>query len=248
MNQSMFQVLDYNWDFALSPSDENPYPLAPKDLLEKGLVNPAYYAWENERWERRWGQKLWQEVRKIKPGHIEYFGWGLGRDGKKLVPKAVAKGHSVAITDCSTVACKNATEFVEEEGLAGKVTVRQADILNAWASRKINPKKTNVIIASQIFQNETGDRKWLMMRWLGNFLATPPFSRRVAFIIHARGEDNPEGTVEWRHTIPWTDEELFAGLEFEMNEAVPGLLPSIKVVGQHNYFHQKYTLFRITAA
>jgi hypothetical protein len=245
MAQQMFQAMDYDWDDALTSL----FPLAPKDLLEKGLVTPVWYAWESERWERRWGQKLRRQISLLKkPGHIEIFGWGLGRDGKRLLPKAVALGHSVAITDNSSVACNNATAYIQTEGLTKSVKVRQTDILKAWAAGKINARKTNVIIASQIFQNETRDRKWLMMRWLGSFLATPPFSRRVIFIIHARGEDNPEDTVEWRHTIPWTDEELFNGLEFEMNEAVPGLLPKIEVIGKHNYFHQMYTLFRITTA
>lgn len=238
--------LEYNWDKALLMSPENPFPLAPTDLVHKGLVTRALYAQQNKRWQNAWGRLMILEFQRLarKKGEssrnrIEIWGSGLSRCLIGWVPH-IPTFFEVGIRDKSLVACAEAMRWVWRLQLGERVKVSHGD-LESWElfSQK-DDGKTVAKYQSQFIQNQPFDVMEDMMRHNGYFLRNPG---TVVYMIHACGEDNPEDKVEWRNTTPYTVPELRSPLE----EGLGGPA-EMKVLKKHKYYHQTYTLFRITAA
>lgn len=229
---------EYNWDQAL----EAEFPLAPRDLLEKGQVTEESYL-KAERLLRRFVHlKMRNELLRLNnPGMvIEVLGPGLFRD-LSWVPNAVRYGYKVAMTDISRVACILARGELRHKGVLRRVTIRQTSLEAAWESGQIDHDQTIAYYGGQFIQNQDEDTMVMMMEGLGRFLRLPG---RVVWLLHPLGEENDPEEVRWRNTTPYFEKELREPLETGLGG--PALM---KVIGKHDYFdHQHYTLFRIKGA
>jgi hypothetical protein len=72
-------------------------------------------------------------------------------------------------------------------------------------------------------------------------LLTDPL-RRI-FLVLPRLEDNPPDKVRWNSAVLLNDSEWQVPLQKEFGDS----RLKIDVLGTHNYFNRKYTMFRIAA-
>ncbi len=255
METDMSLALSQMWDDKLVPNNIHPYPLAPRKRTEEGLVTADSYQRENYLLGRfvhflmfqELLQWLWSASLELLPAwHLEIFGAGLMRDLTWL-SSAVTAGFSVSIRDFSQVACENAYNFLISRGLHEKIEVSKTSIELGWRNGLIDDEQTTWYYAGQLVQNQGPDEMWQIMRHFGRFLCQSG-NRRV-YLLHARAEDNPPEEVTWNYATPWSDEQLFTPLEFDLNHECPGSRPKVEMLGQHKYFNNvTYTLFRIEKA
>lgn len=251
----------YDWDFALSPSEKNPFPLAPPDLVRLGKVDQkSYDAQNNLIGDSAFGVMV-PELRVISqepgfldgPRRIECLGGGHGRDLRRwLKDPVMGLFLPVGITDSSKVSKDILEEMKDQEGLPIEVCL--ANVEEAWGDlRFIDDESTLVYYGHQFIQNQKKRAKDRIMKRLGRFLAmqTPDgqFHRRV-YLFHARGEDNAPERVEWRNTIPWENLQLLIPLQIGFRAGLKkGLMASVvmEAIATHWYWHQCYTWFRLRA-
>jgi hypothetical protein len=233
------------WDSRLTTSRENPYPLAPKDLVRKGLVTEKIYQNENRKFGRFCRQIMLAELPLLATGDgtagdIEVLGAGLSRD-LGWIATAVRYGFGVAIRDNSLIACQSAIQSIRLQRIIHGVKVTQTEVESGWKSGEIQDAVTSVYYASQFIQVQDKETMHRMMRHLGRFLGLRG-KQRVLYLVHPRGEDNPPEKVEWGKTTPYFDEELRAPLEEGLNGKV-----LMRGIAENMHHHQHYTLFKCTA-
>ena len=238
----------YDWDYALTPSEDNPFPLAPKDLVDQKKMTQEIYEGENEKLKNFALEKMLEELKTLSrdpsfsetsPKVIEVMGVGLMRDlwwiqyfGDRL---------KIIIRDKFNVPLEKAEEFITDYKLKN-IETQQSSIEDAWASGEINDDETIAYYGGQFMQNQDKATKDRMLKHLGTFLGLPSSPPRRIYLLHARGEDNPKRTVLERNSIPYTDKELQKPLEEGLGRKV-----KMEVMGTHKYHHHNYTLFRIMA-
>jgi len=227
-----------DWDAELTTSSKNPFPLAPRDLQDRGLVTPENYRVQNRRLTRFCTQTMMSELKVVVAGtRMQIAGFGIGRDVQQWLPRAVREfGCSVDILDTSEVACENARRFLRYHGLVRRVKVAHADVEEYWSVGEV-PEV--VFIGQGFIQTQDDTTKDRMLGYLGTSLPEDG----VVYLLHARGEDNPRSRVRWGKSTPYTDTEIRAPLE----EGAGGQVV-MQVLGKHQYYHQKYTLLRIGRA
>src|SRR5690348_1642746 len=86
--QSHIQTNDY-WDGRLTATDKQPFPLAPRDWVERGLVTPRIYRKQNI----DWGDFVTNIMVNEPPlGNVSILGAGLTRD-LGWIPRKVQCNH-----------------------------------------------------------------------------------------------------------------------------------------------------------
>lgn len=248
LGQTVKNALAVYWDDVLTPSDENPFPLASKSAAKAGVVNSVSYKRQNRRMMFRSMKVMVPQILRMKeepgfgedPKKIVILGAGLLRDLKWLINASIL-GFPVIICDASTVACDKAHEFAEEHGL-GEIEIIKADIESAWNQGDINEEEVLAYYGGQFIQNLDEEARDRVLEHLGRFLGIPTSGgrlRRRVYLLHARGEDNPP-EVEWRNSIPYKDAELRAPLEKGFGGPV-----TMEKIGRHRHWDQVYTFFEI---
>jgi len=265
-NLEITQRLDYDWEPVLTKSPTNPFPLAPKDLVESGFVTEENYKEQNAGIRTFCFQKMAHDLRdlishpnfedKNTPKGVEILGAGLMRDLYWILQ--VDRDLKIKIRDMTNVAINNANKFVKEFELKDKVEVIKTEIEDAWKKGMINEQDTIAYYGGQFIQNQDPKTMVRMMCHFGEFLKLPSTPPRRIYLLHARGEDNPLDKVKWRNTITYTDQDILIPVEegfgYSDKELLmpleEGLGAKIKmeVLGKHDYYHQKYTLLRIMQA
>jgi len=252
------QALEVYWDNSLTPSKENKYPLAPLDKVKSGEVNPRRYQRRNRSFKADIKKCMKPELVRIRANMditaeaigFEFLSAGLGRDVEALVPTLVDLGFPVGVNDVSLVSCNHCYKILEwcakSKAQVNDVLVRQTEIEAGWRSGEIKDKTTLVYYLGQMLQNLDPDTKDRVAEHLGQFLRIPvglgKSAGRVVYILHLRGEDNPPDKVELRNSTPYFDKELRAPIEKGFGGPVV-----FELVRKINYWHQVYTLLRVTA-
>jgi hypothetical protein len=248
------------WDQKLTPSEQNPFPLAPVDAVEQGCITQALYAQENLNWEIAVSQVIGQAAKnffdqKLHNWLWEFHGWGLGRE--QLAAKTVTEiGFSVLVRDNSKVACSNARAFAEKWNLVWGV--EQAEIEKSW--RKTwedgGPDRacTLAIVSSQVLQTSTEEKMQKLMKIYAEFVRTSlpvGFPKRRAYFVHATRANNSSpvewgGKVfsgaRWGDTTPYDLDELLCPVSQKRNEVD---LRLTEIAG-FSYFHQRYSVLELT--
>ncbi len=255
---------EYDWDLILTESPTNPFPLAPKDLVERGEVNEENYIRENAGITAFCAKVMGDELKEMisdphfgtAPKGMEILGAGLMRDLWWILK--VENDLKIKIKDKTETAIKNAQKFAKEFELKEKVEIKKIEIEEAWKKGEINEEETIAYYGGQFIQNQDRETMKRMMHHFGEFLKRPSSPPRRIYLLHPRGEDNPADKVEWSNTTPYTDVDLIVPVEEGFGYSDASLLSSLaegyggkvqmKALGTHNYFHQKYTLLRIMAA
>lgn len=258
--------LEAKWNNKLTPSVENPFPLAPKDLVRLGLVTPKNYAEQNRVWRKEVLKVFSGELREIEEyftslspevhvpllprfcSHVwEFLSWGLGRE--RLAAAAVSKNKyrfGVVIRDNCSSACRRARSWSRVQKLDWQV--EHGEILLAWAKGHIKVNDTFALVVSQLVQICTPENARWFMELFAAFLIIPmpdgcP-ARRV-YMIHATLADNThEGvSVEWGDTTPYDIGELK-----ELAENRAGRSIEFKTLHIFKYYHQTYRVLRLMLA
>lgn len=225
------------WDFRLRQSLENPFPLAPEDLLKKGLVNEINYFTQNRRFGLFCRRKMLAELETLDHnGEIEVFGIGLARD-IEWVLEAI-KHFGVKMWDHSTVACQNAKHTLRPRTWLQMVEIISMEIMTGWKAGHIDQEGVMAIYASQFLEHQGNELKSFAYRF-GKFLRVPG---RKIYLVLPRLEDNPRDKVKWNSAVPPLDHEW----QVPLNEGFGGRT-NICVLGTHKYFHRKYTFFRLSS-
>ncbi|OGI95015.1 hypothetical protein A2917_01380 [Candidatus Nomurabacteria bacterium RIFCSPLOWO2_01_FULL_42_17] len=231
------------WDSRLTQSPENPFPLAPKDWIEKVMAkwksgNDAErgkyerkYRKENRRFGNFCRKKMLVELKNMDPGRINVLGLGLRRD-IAWTEMAVRMGFGVSIWDMSRFACENA-----RRELMILMNITQVEIMAGWKSGEIDEQDAVAYYACQFIEHQ-GDELPMFMHHLGEFLRVPG---RKVYLILPRLEDNPSNKVKWNSASPPLDHQwqkpLLEGFGGQLN---------IYVLGKHKYFNRMYTFVRIS--
>ncbi len=224
------------WDSRLRQSQDNPFPLAPADLLKKGLVNAANYSTQNMRFGLFCQRKMLAELENLnRDGEIEIFGIGLARD-IGWVLKAI-EHFGVKMWDHSTVARQNATLVLRPRTWLQMVEIAEGEVMKGWKAGQIDREGVMAIYASQFLEHQ-GDALKSFAYHFGKFLRVP--DRRI-YLVLPRLEDNPPDKVKWDSAVPPLDHEW----QVPLNEGFGGLTNICKL-GTHKYFHRRYTFFRIS--
>jgi hypothetical protein len=249
------QVLkERHWNNAVTVSEENPYPLAPADMVRKREVDQDSY----ERWTYLFTRDckgiMLPEIPIIagEPGFpkgprgLVVGGAGLLRDLEEWLEEAQASQFStITIVDCSSKPCDKALEFIEKHSLvSAKVLYKELE--DAWDDGSIDDRNTLMYYCGQFVQNQDRAAKDRMLEHFGRFLrmeTIPGVLGRRVYLLHPLGEENPYDLVEWNNTVPYTLQELHDPLKKGFDGPV-----LMKVIGKHHFFgHQWYTFFRISA-
>lgn len=240
------------WNKALTKSDDNPYPLAPADLVEQGMVTPESYEEATNHFSLVWNKHMCNEINALvqEPGFknypkiVEVFGAGFLRDLKEWLLLLSQVGMNFAITDLSDIACNNCYSFIDTYALSSRSEVRETDVEEAWKSGWIVDEETLFIYAGQFVQNQKTQAKNRILKCIGHWLALRSCEGalfRRFYLLHPLGEENPPELVRWKNTKPYTLNELQKPIEQGFGGPV-----AFEVVGKDRYFdHQAYTLFRI---
>ncbi|MDO8594946.1 MAG: hypothetical protein Q7R93_05580 [bacterium] len=234
------------WDSRLTTSPDNPFPLAPKDLVRKGLVTERIYQDQNRKFGRFCRRLMLKELptQEIAIGDElfwELLGAGMCRDFG-WIADAVRRGLGINIRDNSKVACQGTIQFLRSQNIYSGVTVRETEVEFGWEAGEIKDSLTSVYYASQFIQVQDRETMQRMLRHLGAFLGLQG-KKRVIYLVHPLGEDNPPEKVEWGKTTPYFFHELRKGLEEGLNSRV-----RMQVLGEHMHYHQKYNLIKAFAA
>jgi hypothetical protein len=232
------------WDEVLTEDEEkNPFPLAPSDAVKAGQVDRVSYLNQNTLLAQKSTEVMSMELSGLVlsqdfergPRKVEVLGAGLMRDLNWLAI-ASAMSFELALSDSSSVACKNASRFFEDHRI--RATVRHMEVEDVWRKGLIDEENVSFYYAGQFIQNQNDETMERMMRHLGRFLK---MSNRRLYLLHPRGEDNPAGRVHWKNTKPYYDIELKAPVEKGLGGPV-----RMEVIAKHFYFHQHYSFFRFS--
>lgn len=257
------QLLDRHWKTKFTATPNNPYPLAPGQLVKMDLVNNFVYTRQelSLRWFCTWAmlREAYKIESEIEPGEygniLEVWGSGLGRDLGLLRYFLDLKFRAVIRDNC-TLACQKASAFAQDQGIGERVEVKQCDIIQSL--HDLDLAGTAVIYLAQCFlQILTEEDERLIMKTLGQFLASARTRRapkRRVYILTARRQDNNK-PVKWRgklfKTVEFGESALYNHDQIlqpaqEGFGSAEGL--DLRVVAKHNYYHQKYVLLRMMAA
>lgn len=256
MNVAQLTLQRY-WDSKLSRNNKNnPFPLAPKDLVRMGLVTSENYQRENKKFSAFTNRIMKRELdvleQMFKLGYlicpdIKVFGVGLAR-GLGWIKKGLAMGIYVKTYDASTVACANVSFLTRNYPNLNLLDVTQGEIEVEWTG----VDNGCMYFLSQFVQVLKKTKMRRVMRKLGSILKTNPLSiKRSLYIVHPLPTDNdrrcewggigfPWG-VEWGDTTPYSLDELLDAIGGK--KATRRL--NVEVLGTHTYFHQKYSFLKI---
>src|SRR3989344_493717 len=244
--------LEKHWNKKLSRDALNPYPLAPKDLVKMGLVNPENYASENQVLSSFRNSIMEKELTRLssEPGftsldpEIKVFGIGLARD-LGWIEEAIHLGFSVSVYDVSPVACDLLSSKLPTRS---KLQINTGEIKAWWTEIEMSRDRTLVYHAAQFIQilKKTEMRR-LMHRMMVLLDNRPSGIAPSLYVVHPFDKDNrgprewggvsfPNG-VEWGDTIPYSKDELLG--------AIGKRKARIYFLGVHPYFHQTYSFLKI---
>lgn len=249
----------------LSPRPGHQYPLGPIDLTEDGenVVNPDNYIDENAKFGGFYSELMMIELKilaldkslmVINP-NLGLLGPGLSRDLYWL-RKAIEIGYSADARDISPVAMKNIHLLFGQLIKEGKVKTVIGDIEETMVTDRIASWQTVAYFASQFFQVLGRNRMRDTLGKLGIILSRWPRgtqSKPRIYIGHPLPEDNigPKcwngvnlPGVKWGDTIPFSKDELCEALEHKLG----GRKAVGEVLGKHSYYHQTYTLLKLSLA
>ncbi len=233
LEQSQNLAFNQNyWDAKLTRSSDHPFPLAPNNLVEKGLINEEIYQKENEAW-GNFVTKIM--ISESLSGPICILGAGLCRDWGWVRTKATQK-DLVFIVEGSNVAYKHAHAFIKKYSLQRKVKVILSEVLDAWQNGDIHDDCINAYFLSQFLEHQ-GDSLPSFTNHLGNFLRDP---KHAVYLVTPRLEDNPPEKVFWEHAVPLSDEEWQAGFNNGLGRPV-----AVKLLGKHAYINRIYSFFKV---
>lgn len=238
-NELHQSALERHWNRKLTPTLENPFPLAPKDLVRSGKVCQMTYELENERFSNFCSSIMEREIldlanqptfKDMIPPRIDILGGGIGR-GLEWILEAVTKGFYVKVYDISRVACEN----IEAKFSHYRLEVVQEEITTGW-----NNDEVVVYFASQFVQVQKTLRMLRLMRHFGGLLNQSFYGFRPRlYLVHPFEKNNQD--VLWGDTTPYSEEELLGALVGKKGKS----LMKIELLGVHSYFHQKYSLLKI---
>lgn len=262
ISQSVIQ----HWDFKLKPSPANPFPLAPRDLVRRRLINKHEY----DKQVAFWRSFVWQVMRKeissvttrmvrskLGPDFLigmtwEFGGWGTGRE--RLAAKFLSQiGFQVVIRDISSVACGYAEDYTCRHGLDWNI--ERGDVIRAWEHGYVDENRTFAVMASQLVQIFDREQMQRIMHAYGAFVSLPlprssPY-RRV-YLIHPLKSDNSSESVwkehqlipEWGDTTPYELGELY---QHAQRGAGTAASLRLEVLQKFRHFHQTYSILRLMA-
>lgn len=257
--------LERHWnDKLLGGTDENPFPLAPRDLVHKGIVTLEDYRRENELLDMFSNSIMEKELLEIRretffvdaSKKVEVLGAGLGRGLRWIKPAVQTLDLHVVVRDCAEVALDKVHELFRELGISGKVDLCHGEVEEEWAHVKqlTLPFLPLITYAGQFIQVQDPLKKDRMMehfalRLKEGMLVNPPFPR--LYLVHARRKDNNApsrwktyyGIPEWGDSIPYEDEELLAPMK-----KILGSRCKLETLGTHQYFHQIYAFLKISVS
>jgi hypothetical protein len=228
------------WDERLTGSKHNPFPLAPKNLIDKSEVTKKIYEINN----RAWGKFVTKiMIEEHFTGSICVLGAGLTRDLgwipiklKKWV-SAEPKRNTVIIADSSKVGCDNAKKFLQKHHLHRKIKVKHTEILDGWEHGDIVDEEVDAYFLSQFIEHQE-DKMPEFMYHLGKFLKV---TGRVVYLVTPTLDDNPKDQIIWEHAKPFYRHRLVEELEEGLKRRV-----LVEVLGKHTYFDRTYTFFKFS--
>ena len=243
--------LERHWNKKLS----SPYPLAPKDLVRMGLVNPENYALENQALSSFRNSMMEKELTRLSSKteftnldfpEIKVFGIGLARD-LGWIEEAIRLGFFVSAYDVSSVAC-DLLSSVTEKLPRKRIQINTGEIEAWWARIEADANRTMVYHVAQFIQilKKTEMRR-LMHRMMVLLDNRPLGIAPSLYVVHPFEKDNcgprkwggisfPYG-VEWGDTIPYSEDELL--------DAMGKRKVKMDLLGVHPYFHQIYSFLKI---
>ncbi len=245
----------YPWDFVLTKSLRNKWPLASSDLVKAGLMDDVRYEKGIDAFSAFCNMHMLPELVTLTeqpsfkegPTQIEILSGGL-LHAEQWITTGVSLGLSFGITDSSHVSCENSRTHLGNffPYSLKKIEIREMDVEDAWLRGDIDEEKTLAYYAARFLQNQKNKGTTLQTRamdryagQLGAFLKHGP-NRRI-YLLHPLGEENPPELVKWKNTTPYTQTELQTAFERGFGGPV-----MFEIMGKHRYFdHQAYTLFRI---
>jgi hypothetical protein len=254
------------WDNKLSPSANNPWPLAPRDLVRMSKVHYDNYKKENGGLGAFISILVLRELKSIlkmlahdksvapPPFSIEILGIGLGHRDLRWINTAIEQDFRLRARDISSVSKRNMVllfqQFIDERRLKPII----GEIEETMETDKINPRRTAVYFASQFFQVLPRRKMRSTLGKLGLILNQWPSDINIQpriYVVHPLPEDNTGakiwngihlGGVEWGDTTPYSMDELRTALESKLR----GRKVSIKVLKKQNYYHQRYAFLKIS--
>jgi len=234
---------ELHWNRKLTASEQNPYPLAPKDMV--GKISPEDYESENERFGLFCSSIMSAEVSSlVEPTfknlvfpRIDVLGAGLGRD-LGWMNQAMDLGCYVKVYDLSRVARERIEKNSDfSKHLGYHLEVVQSEIVSCW-----NDDEVLIYFASQFVQVQKRAKMQRLMRHFGSILKYSFLGFKPAlYLVHPFGKDNLG--VTWGDTTPYSEEEIMDAMTGKMGKS----LMKVELLGVHSYFHQKYSLLKIQA-
>jgi hypothetical protein len=260
---SMIQSLERHWNEKLSPSDTNPYPLAPKDLVSRGLVNQENYTEQNALFGRFCSSHMMREIGIFTCSGsmgtlcpvIELFGAGRARDCW-WVADAACGGFKMRVRDISAVALSHMNFVLGPYITARCIDVVEGEIEEGFIEKPIDSQRTIAYFASQFIQVQKRRKMQRLLSMLGSFLEQWPYDTGVKpriYLVHPFNSDNCNTVVwnghelphaTWGDTIPYERHEITRACE----RGTRGKKVLLDVLGQHKYYHQCYSFARVTIA
>lgn len=257
---SILEQLEIHWDQKLTPSEDNPYPLAPVDLVKQGLVTPDDYREQNELFGRFCSSNMRRELVTMKSSvnfshvrpYVEVFGVGLARD-LRWIDDAIHHGFNVRVREISDVACDNFSILFAKEITNRQVILVNGEIEEGWDDLQLNSDATIALYASQFVQVQSTLKMRAILRRFGDLLVRQNQDirpRRNIYLVHPFRKDNTN-VVEWKgkrfsgatwgDTTPYDANELLEVVQSETGSQSPVLT----VLDKQNYFHQEYSFVSI---
>lgn len=256
------------WDNKLSPSANNPWPLAPRDLVRMSKVHYDNYRIENGRFSAFVTSVVIRELETIlkisarekilalQLFWAEILGIGLGHRDLRWINTAIEQGFRLKARDISSVSKRNMVllfqEFIDERRLKPII----GEIEKTMETNKISPRRTAVYFASQFFQVLPRRKMRRILGRLGVILSQWPSGTNIRpriYMVHPLPEDNTGPKtwngihipgVEWGDTTPYTMDELRTAVESKLG----GRKVLIRVLKKHRYYHQRYAFLKISLA
>ncbi len=255
--------LERHWDDKLSSTKDNPFPLAPKDLVRMGLVTEENYQEQNQQFGRFCNSIMESELlglssiprfSSVPCPEIRILGIGLAERDLLWVRAAVYSRFYIKAYDVSRVACDNLLSLTESLPYTHKIDVIHGEIEDLWQEIRITPDmEIPLCYGSQFIQVLKKTKMKRVVRRLGDHVAggVNTCLGRSVCIVHPLSEDNKRSrqwnkhcipSVEWGDTTPYSREELLNALGIKARRA--GV--DIDLLGVHQYFHQTYSFLKIS--
>ncbi len=232
---------DY-WDNRLTESEKNPFPLAPKNLVDRSLVTSKSYRKENDAWGKFVSDIMTKEhfltsVCILGAGLARDLGWVLIKI--KQWANAQPKCRStITIADSSKVALDNAKSFLKKHSFHRKIKVVHTEILDGWENGNIDDEEIGAYFLSQFIEHQE-DNMAEFMHHFGRFLK---LRNRAIYMVTAILDDNDKDQILWDHAKLFTYQQLIDELEEGLGDTA-----KVEILGKHKYFDRTYTFFKFQA-